>query len=116
MACFSINSFTHQAKSTAVESFCGVGKNTAEGRARTFVIETVDAVDGGRLVIAPEQEEVLGVFDLIAQQQADGLQPDVSPPGTSGLASGRSRAFCVVPCRVGVVSCHVVSFVPPVSS
>lgn len=25
-------------------------------------------------MVAPEQEEVLGVFDLVRQQQADGLQ------------------------------------------
>lgn len=45
-----------------------------ESRAPTLVVEAVDAVDGGTLVVAPEQEEVLGVFDLVRQQQADGLQ------------------------------------------
>lgn len=40
----------------------------------TLVIEAVDTVDGGTLVVAPEQEEVLRVFDLVCQQQADGLQ------------------------------------------
>lgn len=40
----------------------------------TFIIETVDAVDTGTLVIPTEQKEILRVFDLIGQQQADGLQ------------------------------------------
>lgn len=40
----------------------------------TLIVEAVDAVDGGTLVVAPEQEEVLGVFDLVRQQQTDGLQ------------------------------------------
>lgn len=40
----------------------------------TLVIEAIDAVDGGTLVVAPEQEEVFRVFDLVRQQQADGFQ------------------------------------------
>lgn len=46
----------------------------SENETLTLVVEAVDAVDGGTLVVAPEQEEVLGVFDLVRQQQADGLQ------------------------------------------
>lgn len=37
----------------------------------TFIIEPVDSVDAGTFVIATEQKEILGVFDLIGQQQAD---------------------------------------------
>jgi len=40
----------------------------------TLVVEAVDAVDGGALVIAAQQEEVLRVLDLVREQQADGLQ------------------------------------------
>ncbi len=40
----------------------------------TLVVEAVDAVDGGALVVPAQQEEVLGVLDLVGQQQADGLQ------------------------------------------
>lgn len=40
----------------------------------TLVVEAVDAVDGGTLVVAPEQKEVFGVFDFVCQKQADGLQ------------------------------------------
>lgn len=39
-----------------------------------LVVETIDTVDGGTLVIATEDEEVLGVLDLVGEQQADGLQ------------------------------------------
>ena len=34
----------------------------------TFIVETVDAVYTGALVIAAQHEEVLGVFDLVTQQ------------------------------------------------
>mmetsp|Transcript_20130 Transcript_20130/g.47559 ORF Transcript_20130/g.47559 Transcript_20130/m.47559 type:complete len:311 (+) Transcript_20130:506-1438(+) len=40
-----------------------------------LVVEAVDAVDRGALVVAAQQEEVLRVFDLVGQQQADALQP-----------------------------------------
>lgn len=39
-----------------------------------LIVEAVDAVDAGALVVAPEEEEVLGVLDLVGQHQADGLQ------------------------------------------
>mmetsp|Transcript_9142 Transcript_9142/g.19171 ORF Transcript_9142/g.19171 Transcript_9142/m.19171 type:complete len:375 (+) Transcript_9142:761-1885(+) len=42
--------------------------------ALALVVEAVDAVDGGALVVAPEDEEVLGVFDLVGQEEADGLE------------------------------------------
>ena len=40
----------------------------------TLVVEAVDAVDGGALVVATQQKEVFWVFDLVGQQQTDGLQ------------------------------------------
>lgn len=49
------------------------------GVALTLVIETVDAVDAGTFVVATQQEEVLGVLDLVGQQQADGLQRLFAP-------------------------------------
>lgn len=33
----------------------------------TLIIEAVDTVDRGALVVPPQQEEILGVFDLIGQ-------------------------------------------------
>jgi len=39
-----------------------------------LVVEPVDSVDGRALVVAPQQEEVLGVFDLVGQQQTDRFQ------------------------------------------
>ncbi len=39
-----------------------------------LVVESVDPVNTGALVVAPEQEEVLRVLDLVGQQEADGLQ------------------------------------------
>lgn len=39
----------------------------------TLVVEAVKLVDLRGLVVAPQQEEVLGVLDLVGQQQHDGL-------------------------------------------
>ena len=38
-----------------------------------FIVETIDAVDLGALVIAPEKEEVLRVLNLVAEKKADGF-------------------------------------------
>lgn len=46
----------------------------------TLVIEPIDAVDGSTLMVAPEQEKVLWIFDLVGQEKADcfqGLFPSV---------------------------------------
>ena len=39
-----------------------------------FVVEAVDAVDGGALMIASEQEKVLGEFDLVGEEETNGLE------------------------------------------
>lgn len=39
-----------------------------------LVVEAVDTVDGGTLMVAAQNEEVLGVLDLVGQEQADGLE------------------------------------------
>jgi len=42
--------------------------------ALAFVVEAINTVNGGTLVVSSEQEEVLGVLDLVGEQQADGLE------------------------------------------
>jgi hypothetical protein len=42
-------------------------------RGLTLVVETVDPVDTGTLVISSENEKVFGVLDLVGEQQADSL-------------------------------------------
>lgn len=42
--------------------------------ALALIVEPVDTVDRGAFVVAAENEEVLGVFDLVRKQQADGLE------------------------------------------
>lgn len=39
-----------------------------------LIVEPVNAVDAGALVVSAEDEEVFRVFDLVGQQQADGLE------------------------------------------
>lgn len=40
----------------------------------TLVVETVNSVDAGRLVISPQEEEVFGIEDLVCKKQADGFK------------------------------------------
>ena len=40
----------------------------------TLIVEAVDSVYAGALVVAAQQKEILRVLDLVGQQQADGLQ------------------------------------------
>lgn len=42
--------------------------------ALALVVEAVDAVDGRAFVVTPQDEEVLGVLDLVGQEQADSLE------------------------------------------
>ena len=39
-----------------------------------LVVETVDSIDGGALVVTAEHEEVFRVLDLVGQKQADGFE------------------------------------------
>ena len=39
-----------------------------------FIVESVDAVDRGTLVIATQNEKVLWILDLIGEKQADRLE------------------------------------------
>ncbi len=39
-----------------------------------LVVKSVDAVDGGALVVAAENEEVLWILDLVREKQADGFE------------------------------------------
>lgn len=56
-----------------------MGGTTAAAQALTLVVEAIDAVDAGALVVAAQEEEVLGVFDLVGEQEADGLQRLLAP-------------------------------------
>ena len=40
----------------------------------TLVIEAVDTVDGGTLVIASQKKEIFWVFDFVGQEKTDRLQ------------------------------------------
>lgn len=44
-----------------------------------FVVEAIDAIDAGTLVIATEDEEVFGIHDFVRQQEADGFQALLAP-------------------------------------
>lgn len=52
---------------TRLEAVCAFAFLLFGFTSLTLVVETVDAIDGGALVVAPEQEEVLWIFDLIGQ-------------------------------------------------
>lgn len=39
-----------------------------------LIVESIDAIDRAALVISTQHEEVLGVFDFVRQQEANGLK------------------------------------------
>ena len=44
----------------------------------TLIIEAVDSVNWGTLMISSQKEEILRIFDLISQQKANNLQAVLS--------------------------------------
>ncbi len=77
----------------------------------TFIVEAVDPVDAGALVVAPEQEEVLRVLDLVGEQQADGLQRLLAAvdvvPEEEVVGLGREAAVLEEPQEVVVLPVDV---------
>lgn len=48
--------------------------SSRNGTQQTFIIETVDSVYTCTLVVAPEDEEVFGVLDLVGEEKTDSLE------------------------------------------
>eukprot|EP00804_Cyclotella_cryptica_P010309 CCRYP_012225-RA/>CCRYP_012225-RA protein AED:0.31 eAED:0.58 QI:0/0/0/1/0/0/2/0/519 len=66
--------------------------------ALALVVESVNAVDGRALVIPPQHEEILGVLNLIRQQETDGLEAllaavDVVPQEDVVRLGGEASVF-----------------------
>jgi hypothetical protein len=45
----------------------------------TFIIEAIDSVYTCTLVVAPENEKVFGVFDLVGEEETDSLERLLPP-------------------------------------
>ena len=45
----------------------------------TFVVETVYAIDARALVVAAQQEEILGILDLIGEEKTDCFERLLAP-------------------------------------
>lgn len=58
----------------AVEAVCECLPQLDVVPSLAFVVESIDSIDRCALVVSAQDEEVLGVFDLVRKQQADGLQ------------------------------------------
>jgi hypothetical protein len=69
----------HGAAGEAVEGVAELLPHLDGESAAALVVKPVDAVNAGALVVSPEKEEVLGVLDLIGEQQAHNLQRLLSP-------------------------------------
>ena len=58
----------------AVEAICKSLPQLDVVSSFTLVVKAIDTVDGRTFVVAAKDEEVFRVFDLICQQQANGLK------------------------------------------
>ena len=61
------------------EQLCGVNGVSHSWQShsweiRTFVVEPVDSVDTRAFVVPAEDEEVLGILDLVCEKEADRLE------------------------------------------
>lgn len=63
----------------AVEAVCERLPQLDVEPSLALVVEAVDPVYARALVIAPQQEEILWIFDFIRQQQTDRLQRLLAP-------------------------------------
>ena len=76
-----------------------------------LVVEAVDAVDAGALVIAAKDEEVFGIHDFVGQQEADGLQGLLAPvdvvPQKQVVGLRGESAVLEQPEEVGVLAVDV---------
>lgn len=57
----------------AVEAICESLPNSDVVSTLAFIVEAIDSVDGGTLMVSSEQEEVLWVLDLVCKEEADCL-------------------------------------------
>ena len=58
----------------AIEAVCECLPQLDVVPSLTLIVESVNAIDRGAFMVAAENEEILGVLDLVCQQQADGLE------------------------------------------
>ena len=76
-----------------------------------LIVEAIDTIDLGALVIAAEQEEVLGVLDLVAQKQAHSLDRLLSTVDVvtqkQVVRFGRETSVLEDPQQVIVLAMHV---------
>ena len=50
------------------------GESECCAKKQTFVVKSINSVDGSAFVVVSKNEKVFGKFNLISKQQADGLQ------------------------------------------
>ena len=41
---------------------------------RTLIVEAINPINAGTLVVSAQDEEILGIFDLVGKQEADGFK------------------------------------------
>lgn len=65
--------YFHKQLSLAAIAIISHTKTTRKHRL-TFVVETIDSVDGCTLMVASEKEEIFWIFDLVGQEETYGFQ------------------------------------------
>lgn len=62
-----------------VHSFLKSDVHDYKSEALTLIIEAIYSIDGCTLMISPQQEEVLWIFNFVGQEETDGLQGLLPP-------------------------------------
>ena len=44
-----------------------------------LIVKAIDTIDGGAFVVATEDKEVFGIFNLVCKEQANGLERLLAP-------------------------------------
>lgn len=62
-----------------IEAFCEGLPEFDTVPSLTLVIEPIDSINGGTFMIASEEKEILGVFDLVGKHETDGFEALFAP-------------------------------------
>jgi hypothetical protein len=64
----------HRTTRKAIECIAKLFPHFDGETAATFIIETIDTVNSGTLMVAPQEEKVFGVLDFVCEEETNHFQ------------------------------------------